>query len=410
MTVRGMVILGAGECGARAAFALRENGYDGPVTLIGNETHLPYERPPLSKATLIDEPGHKPIAPVEKYREADIALRLGTTVEAILPAEGRIALADGDRLAFDKLLLAIGSRPRRLPENGPSHGHVKYLRTFDDAVDIRSSLGPGKRLVIVGAGFIGLELAATARTLGTAVTVVEAQPRVLMRGVPEAIAGVIAARHAAEGVDLRVGIGISAIKEDDAAAHIELADGTVLTVDTVVVGIGALPNTALAEAAGLDIENGIAVDDRLRTTAPNVFAAGDCCSFPLPVYGGRRVRLEAWRNAQDQGNLAARNMLGGNEAISSIPYFWSDQYDLTLQVSGLSDGAATTVRRDIGAEAFLLFHLDADGVLLAASGIGRGNSVGRDIKLAERLVAARSRLDAAALASPDIRLKSLLAA
>ncbi|MCB1447146.1 MAG: FAD-dependent oxidoreductase, partial [Rhizobiaceae bacterium] len=250
----------------------------------------------------------------------------------------------------------------------------------------------------------------TARTLGTAVTVVEAQPRVLMRGVPEAIAGVIAARHAAEGVDLRVGIGISAIKEDDAAAHIELADGTVLTVDTVVVGIGALPNTALAEAAGLDIENGIAVDDRLRTTAPNVFAAGDCCSFPLPVYGGRRVRLEAWRNAQDQGNLAARNMLGGNEAISSIPYFWSDQYDLTLQVSGLSDGAATTVRRDIGAEAFLLFHLDADGVLLAASGIGRGNSVGRDIKLAERLVAARSRLDAAALASPDIRLKSLLAA
>lgn len=165
----------------------------------------------------------------------------------------------------------------------------------------------------------------------------------------------------------------------------------------------------MAEAAGIDLDNGIAVDETLSTSAPNVFAAGDCCSFPLPVYGGRRVRLEAWRNARDQGALAARNMLGANEVINSIPYFWSDQYDLTLQVAGLADGAATTVRRDVDGDAFLLFHLNADGVLVAASGIGRGLTVARDIKLAERLIASKVVPNPVALASPDVRLKTLLA-
>lgn len=410
MTDGGMVILGAGECGARAAFALRENGYAGPITLIGNERHLPYERPPLSKSTLIDEPGHKLVAAEERYAEAGIDLRLGTVVDAIAPAAGFVTLADSERVLFDKLLLATGARPRRLPESATPKGHIKYLRTFDDAVDIRSRLGSGKRLAIVGAGFIGLELAATARALGTKVTVLEAQPRVLMRGVPAQIAEVIRLRHSAEGVDLRCGTSIKSIVEDDNEARITFADGGVLEVDTVVVGIGALPNADLAEAAGIKTENGIAVDDTLRTSAENVFAAGDCCSFPLTLYGGRRVRLEAWRNAQDQGSLAARNMLGGHETISAVPYFWSDQYDLTLQVVGLADGAARIVERKVDENAFILFHLDGDGILIAASGIGRGNGIGRDIKLAERMTAIRTKVSAEALASPDIRLKTLLAA
>lgn len=410
MSAAGMVIIGAGECGACAAFALRDNGYEGAVTLIGNETHLPYERPPLSKSTLADAAGHKPVAPAEAYRNAGIDIRLGAMVETISPGDSALTLSDGERIPFEKLLLATGARPRRLPENGPTFGRIKYLRTFDDAVDIRACIGPGRRLAIVGAGFIGLELAATARALGSDVVVVEAQARVLQRGVPEAIAAVIAARHLEEGVALRCGVGIATLTESDQGIEIVLADGSAFKVDTVVVGIGAAPNVALAEAAGLQVDNGIAVDETLRTSAPNVFAAGDCCSFPLPIYGGRRVRLEAWRNARDQGSLAAKNMLGGSETIAAVPYFWSDQYDLTLQVVGLSEGAVTTVRRDLDGEAFLLFHLNKEGVLLSASGIGRGLTVARDIKLAERIVASRARPDPVALASPDVRLKSLLTA
>lgn len=350
------------------------------------------------------------MAPEDRYAEAGINLRLATVVDAIEPAAGFVTLADGERVMFDKLLLATGARPRRLPESASPKGHIKYLRTFDDAVDIRSRLGSGKRLAIVGAGFIGLELAATARALGTKVAVLEAQPRVLMRGVPAEIAEVIRLRHSAEGVDLRCGASIKSIEEDDNKATITFADGGVLKVDTVVVGIGALPNIDLAEAAGIKTENGIAVDDTLRTSAENVFAAGDCCSFPLTLYRGRRVRLEAWRNAQDQGSLAVRNMVGGRETISAVPYFWSDQYDLTLQVVGMADGAARVVERKVDADAFILFHLDVEGVLLAASGIGRGNSIGRDIKLAERMIASRMRVNADALASPEVRLKTLLAA
>jgi 3-phenylpropionate/trans-cinnamate dioxygenase ferredoxin reductase subunit len=410
MTTPGTVIVGAGECGARAAFALRENGCQGPITLLGSERHLPYERPPLSKSTLLDVEGHKPIAAMDKYTDANIDLRLGSTVEAIRSDEHAVVLTDGTTLAYDKLLLATGARPRRLPVGGPSHGRVKYLRTFDDAVDLKSGLGVGKRLAIIGAGFIGLELAATARALGTTVSVIEPRSRVLMRGVPEPIAEVIASRHKAEGVDIRCGTGLSSLAESTEAVILTLSDGSTLTADIVIVGIGAVPNAELAAASGIAVENGIAVDATLRTNLDDIFAAGDCCSFPLPLYGDRRLRLEAWRNAQDQGNLAARNMLGGNETISAVPYFWSDQYDLTLQVAGLADGATEHVRRDADNGAFLLFHLGADGRLLAASGIGPGTAIGRDIKLAEKLIANGVKVSPDALASPDVRLKSLLAA
>jgi 3-phenylpropionate/trans-cinnamate dioxygenase ferredoxin reductase subunit len=233
---------------------------------------------------------------------------------------------------------------------------------------------------------------------------------VLKRGVPEEIAEVIAERHREEGVAIRCGVAIAALEEDDKEARIRLASGETITADVICVGIGALPNIALAADAGLTIDNGIAVDDRLQTSAPDVYAAGDCCSFPLTLYGGRRVRLESWRNAQEQGTLAAANMLGANEPISAVPWFWSDQYDFTLQIAGLADGATSVLRRDLGDGAFLLFHLDDAGRLLAASGIGRGNVVARDIRLAEMLIAARAHPDPSALTSSNIKLKSLLAA
>lgn len=404
----GMVIVGAGECGARAALALREHGCDGPVTLVGDEPHLPYERPPLSKdAMMADTPAVKAIASEAELADKSITHLRPVTVASVDRAAKRVKLADGGELAYEKLLLATGATPRRLPMPGLGARCV-YLRTFSDALAIRQHLKPQSRIVIVGGGFIGLELAAAARRLGAAVTVVEAQPRILMRGVPAEIAAIVHAAHLAHGVEIVCGTGIAAIDDDGQKVRLTLSNGRRTDADLAIIGIGAMPVIGLAEQAGLRIENGIAVDAMLRTSDPSIFAAGDCCSFPLPIYGGRRVRLEAWRNAQDQGVLAAKNMLGHDEAVSSVPWFWSDQYDLTLQIAGLSDEASSVVRRDLGGDAFILFHLAEDGRLVAASGIGPDNAVARDIRLAEMLIAKGARPDPVDLASPDVKLKKLL--
>lgn len=403
------VIVGAGECGARAAFALREKGFDGTLTLIGSETHLPYERPPLSKEALVAGAGPKFVAEPERYVEAGIDLLLGRTVSRIDRVAKRVVLGDGTVVPYDRLLLATGARPRTLP--GAAHGgRILALRSHDDAARIREHLVEGSPIAILGGGFIGLELAASARKLGASVTLVEGLPRVLTRGVPTEIAEIVASRHAAEGVDILCEAKVAGVEERAGEVVISLGDGRVVSANLLVVGIGAVPNTELAEAAGLTVENGIAVDGLLRSSDPDIFAAGDCTSYPLPLYGDRRIRLESWRNAQEQGRLAAANMLGGADVHAAVPWFWSDQYDMTLQIAGLADGAVSTVRRDMGEGAFILFHLDAEGRLIAASGIGPGNAVARDIRLAEMLIAARLHPDPAALAAPDTKLKKLLAA
>ncbi|MER8906500.1 FAD-dependent oxidoreductase [Mesorhizobium sp. M0854] len=407
---KGMVIIGAGECGGRAALALRELGYDGPVTLVGDEPHLPYERPPLSKDAMVaDAPLIKAIASDAILAERSIRHIHSVLAVAIDRTAHVVRLSDGSALAYDKLLLATGSVPRKLPMPGLG-GRCVYLRTFNDALAIRAHLSAGNRIAIVGGGFIGLELAAAARRLGAAVTIIEAQPRILMRGVPAEIAGVIHQAHEAEGVKILCGEGIAAIADDGAEVRIALAGGYDIVADLAVIGIGAVPVTGLAAEAGLTVDNGVAVDAELRTSDPDVFAAGDCCSFPLAIYGDKRVRLEAWRNAQEQGALAARNMLGAGEAHAAVPWFWSDQYGLTLQIAGLSDEGRSIVRRDLGDGAFILFHLAEDGRLVAASGIGAGNAVARDIRLAEMLIAKQARPAPEALGSQTIKLKSLLAA
>ena len=400
----GMVIVGAGMAGHRAVISLRASGYEGSITLVGEEIHLPYDRPPLSKASIAEESEPAPLWLMDEgiARSLKADLRLGVAASKIERGERKLLLQDGSSVTYDKLLLATGAKPR--PLRVPGGEHALLLRNFEDTLELRKHFQPEKRIAIIGGGFIGLELASSAIKRGCHVTLVEAQPRILMRGVPEEIARIVHDRHVSAGVTMLTGAGLSSIN----ATSVVLADGREIAADTVVAGIGAAPDIRLAETCGLTIDNGIAVDETLRTSDPNIYAAGDCCSFPHPLYGNQRIRLEAWRNAQDQGSMAGENMLGAGRTYQAVPWFWSDQYELSLQVAGLAPASGETVRRQTGPETVILFHLDGDGRLLAASGIGPGNSVARDIKLAEMLIARRAQPSPQGLADASVPLKSLL--
>lgn len=400
----GMVIIGAGMAGHRAVISLRAGNYEGPITLIGEEALMPYDRPPLSKASIADEAEPAPVWLMDEGIAASLKadVRRGAAAKAIDRQSRTVVLADGGKVPFAKLLLATGAKPRKL--SLPGGDHALLLRNFEDALLLRQRFLPGKRIVIIGGGFIGLELASSAARRGSKVTLIEALPRILMRGVPEAIASIVHARHMTAGVDMLTGTAIAVLE----SGAVVLADGRRIAADAIVAGIGAAPDVSLATAAGLTLDNGIAVDGTLQTNDSDIYAAGDCCSFPHSLFGGRRIRLEAWRNAQDQGSLAAENMLGAGKAYKAVPWFWSDQYDLSLQVAGLSDAGARTVERRSSPDTLLLFHLDENGTIKGASGIGPGNSIARDVKLAEMLIAREARPDAAALADPAIQLKTLL--
>ncbi len=363
----------------------------------------------MSKATIVSEaaPAIPAIGDAGGLSELAIEHLRGVAVTSIDRAARVLALSDGGALAYDKLLLATGARPRRLSVVGAEA--AVYLRNFDDAIALRGHLGASRKIAIVGGGFIGLELASSACALGCEVTVIEAAPRILMRGVPLDIADMLARRHQAAGVELATGAAIAAISRVGDAYTVALADGRKVEADCVIAGIGAAPEVSLAALAGLATDNGIAVDGRLQTSDPHIYAAGDCASFPHPLYGGRRIRLEAWRNAFDQGAFVARSMLGAADGYQSVPWFWSDQHDVTLQIAGLVDEGRETVMRDLGEGAFMLFHLDGDSRLAAASAVGPLSKVGREVRLAEMLVARRMKLERQALASPAVKLKSLLA-
>ncbi len=401
-----MVIIGAGMAGARAVVNLRASGWQGAITLIGEETLLPYDRPPLSKSMITDEAEPAPVWLLQDSVVASLDARVitGNRAVAIDRLVKAVELEDGERISYDKLLLATGAAPRRLTVTG---GELVYtLRNYGDGDHLRNRLRASASAAIIGGGFIGLEVAASARKLGCRVALIEAQPRILMRGVPEDVASVIHARHAEAGVSLHVGTGLSAVE----TGGVVLADGRKIEAEIVIAGIGAAPEVALATQAGLDIDNGIACDATLRTSDPDIYAAGDCCSFPHDLFGGKRIRLESWRNASDQANVATENMLGGTKTYTAVPWFWSDQYDLSLQIAGLPGDAVSTVRRTVSDSAVLIFHLDGSGRLVAASGVGQGNAVARDIKLSEMLIGKRAAPDAASLADPGVSLKKLLQA
>jgi len=411
MSEFGMVIVGAGEVGARTAIELRMQGWNGSITLIGEEQSAPYERPPLSKDCLLMEGDPSPtfILDEEKLAQNNIDFLSGSAVVEIDRNNYFVVLNNGRQIGYKRLLLATGARPRKLSLEGNDVSNVLYLRTFADALALRSQLDAGKHVAIIGGGFIGLEVAASAIQRGCLVTLVEVAPRILMRGVPEEIASMVERRHREAGVNFKMGVGISNIETDNGRQVIVLADGTSLHCDIIIAGIGAIPETSLAAKSGLEIENGVRVNELLQTSDPHIFAAGDCCSFPHLLYDGKRIRLEAWRNAQDQGIHAAHNMLGAEKAYAAVPWFWSDQYDLTLQVTGLPDQGEKTVIRDLGNSGMIFFHFSSDGKLVAASGIGTA-AIAKDIRIAEMLIEKQGVLDLEVFEKPEVKLKSLLKA
>ena len=329
-----IAVVGGGVAAATAAEELRARGHEGEIDIFGAEPHLPYNRPPLSKALLLgtEEDDSIFVHNAQWYADQSVSLHLGEAVTG-LDLDRRQVLVGSAAHAYDRLLLATGSRPRRLDAADQS-GRVAYLRTLEDSLALREAFGPGQHVVIVGAGWIGLEVAAAARTAGSRVTVIESLELPLLRVLGPEIATAFAALHRAHGVDLRLHATIESFTQADAGQTVvRLADGSQSTADLVIVGIGVVPNDALAVAAGLAVNNGVLVDEQLRTSNPHVFAVGDIANQQHPALG-HRIRVEHWDTAIEQARVAAQNMLGGDEDYARLPYFFTDQYDLGMEYVG----------------------------------------------------------------------------
>ncbi len=405
MTTSNIVILGGGQAGCETAVELRKQGFDGRVVIVGEEPQYPYKRPPLSKAYLAGTADAAALAVMrpENLEKVSIEVLRGVRAERIDRDARTVVLSDGQSLAYDKLILATGGRARPLPTPGADRANVFPLRTIADVDRIRPYCREGQRVCIVGGGFIGLEVAAVCRKLGLHVTVLEGLPRVLARVTVPEVSAFFERIHREAGVDLRTGVQIDRFDGEQEASEVVLADGERIATDFVVVGIGLLPNTELAEAAGLAVDNGIVVDAWARTNDPDILAAGDCSNFPS-AFLGRRVRLESVQNAMEQARAAARTAVGKPEVYDPVPWFWSDQYDLKLQMVGLSAGFdRMVVRGDLDGRSFAAFYLK-EGRLIAADTVGRP----QDFMFARKLVAAAAVIDADALADEAVALKTLM--
>jgi len=401
------VIVGASLCGAKAAETLRQEGFDGNVILIGQEAERPYERPPLSKDYLRGEADAKPYVHDESfYEEHGIELRLSTTVEAIEPDTGRLTLAGGEQLEFTRLLLATGAQPRRLPIPGADLDGVLTLRTVEDSDAIRERIDAGGRLVTIGAGWIGAEVAASARQRGCEVTIVEMSELPLERVLGPEVGAIYRDIHVDQGVTYIGRAAVESIEGSDGrATGVKLGNGTVLEADFVVAGVGVSPRTSLAEGAQLATDNGVLVDEYLQTSSRAVFAAGDVANAMHPFYG-QRIRVEHWANALNQGPAAARNMLGQAVAYEELPYFFSDQYDVGMEYSGY----ATTwdevlFRGDPASREFIAFWIESDVVVA-----GMNVNVWDVNEHVQALIRARRPVQRARLADPDVPLEELVAA
>jgi 3-phenylpropionate/trans-cinnamate dioxygenase ferredoxin reductase subunit len=367
------VIVGASLAGAKAAEALREEGFGGSVVLIGDEAERPYERPPLSKDYLLGKAERDTIYvhPASWYAENGVELRLGVPVAGVDRAAREVALADGSRTGYAKLLLATGSSPRRIPVPGADADGVLYLRRVADSEKIKAAFLSASRVAVIGAGWIGLETAAAARAAGTEVTVMEAAELPLLRVLGAEAAQVFAGLHREHGVDLRCGVQVSEITGAGGRADgVRLTDGSHVAADVVIVGVGITPNTQLAEAAGLETGNGVVVDAGLRSSDPDIFAAGDVAHAYHPLLG-RHIRVEHWYNALHQPQTAARAMLGQDVAYDHVPYFYTDQYDLGMEYAGYVEPGGydqVVFRGDVDKREFIAFWL-AGGRVLAGMNV-----------------------------------------
>jgi 3-phenylpropionate/trans-cinnamate dioxygenase ferredoxin reductase subunit len=391
------VIVGGGQAASQAVQTLRQQGFTGSVTLIGEEPHLPYQRPPLSKKYLAGE------LPRERlflrhaafYAEKAVTLELGRRAMELDLGKHTVRLDDGRSLTYDRLLLATGSAVRTLPIEGVELAGVHYLRTIADVDAIAARLAPGARVLLVGAGYIGLEVAAVTAQRGFAVTVVEALDRVMARTVAPQVSAFYDRYHRERGVAIHYGAAVRAFHGTDRVSAVELIDGRRLDCDVAIIGIGVVPNVSLARAAGLPCENGIVVDEHARTVDEHVFAAGDCTNQPLGPFG-RRVRLESVPNAIHQAKVAASGMLGSPTTYSEVPWFWSDQYDLKLQIAGLSTGYdEVAIRPGASSHSFAAYYL-AHGKVIAVDAVNSPH----DFMNGKKLVAAGAALTAAEIADP----------
>ena len=405
MSDKHVVIVGAGHAGGRAAEALRAAGHTGRVTLVGTEKHPPYERPPLSKELLAGAIEHAKtyINPEAFYTEKDIALRLGTTVGAIDRKNQRIELGNGETLPYDALLLTTGARARKLPLPGGDGQRVFYLRDIDDSLALRGKLTEGVRIAVIGAGFIGLEVAAIARKRGAQVTVLELAPQPLARVAAPELGAYLATLHRAKGVDLRTGVKVTAIEDTGNELRIIIDGSEPVIADYAAIGIGAQPNVELAQAAGIETRDGIIVDQFGRSSDAAVFAAGDVTRHFNPLLG-RHVRLEAWQNAQNQGIAVAKIIAGGEQAFSEVPWFWTDQYETNLQTAGAPDKWDRVIFRGEPTDpGFTLFQL-LDGKVVAAVTVNNA----RDMRFGRMLIQNGKIVDPALLSDKTTKLQDLV--
>jgi 3-phenylpropionate/trans-cinnamate dioxygenase ferredoxin reductase subunit len=398
-----VVIVGAGHASVQAVDTLRREGHAGPLVLVGDEPYLPYNRPPLSKKYLAGELERDRLwlRGSQYYQQHRVDTRLGLRVTAIDRGTQRLRLADGGELGYDKLILCVGSTARRLDVPGHDLAGIHCLRTIADVDAIRADLAGARRMVVVGGGYIGLEAAACARQLGLEVTVLEMAPRVMARVVAPQISEFYQRRHEREGVRICCNVAVTAFTGSGRVSAVRCGEQE-FPADVVIVGVGILPDVTLAAAAGLRCDNGVWVDEQCRTSDPNVFAAGDCTNHPSVRYG-RRVRLESVDNAVEQARTAAASICGKPARHEHVPWFWSDQYDVKLQIAGLCEGYDQTVLRgDPASGSFALYYF-AGEELLAVDAV---NSM-RDFMTAKRWLAERKRPDPARLADSTIDLKTL---
>jgi 3-phenylpropionate/trans-cinnamate dioxygenase ferredoxin reductase component len=404
-----IVIVGGSLGGARAAEALRTEGFAGPVVLIGSEQEIPYERPPLSKDYLMGRQGRDKLyaQPREWYGEHDVDLRLGTTVTRVDPAARQVVTDGGDQVRYSKLLLTTGSSPRKLPvPGGRLDSGVLYLRTVQDSDRLRAAIEGASRVVVIGAGWIGLETAAAARTAGAEVTVLEMAELPLLRILGREVAEVFARLHADHGVDQRYGVQVAEITSTHGRADgVRLGDGSRVPADIVIVGVGITPNTELASAAGLEVDDGIVTDASLRTSAPDIYAAGDVANAFHPLLG-KHIRVEHWSNARHQPVAAAKAMLGQDVSYDRVPYFFTDQYDLGMEYAGYVEPGQyerVVFRGDVAGREFIAFWLGAGGRVLAGMNVNIW-----DVNDAiAALVRSQHPVSPDALADPSVPLDSL---
>jgi 3-phenylpropionate/trans-cinnamate dioxygenase ferredoxin reductase subunit len=401
-----IVIAGAGHAAGQVAATLRQQDFEGPILLVGDEPYLPYQRPPLSKGFLAGKTSAERLHLKAEnfYDDHQIDVKLQTKITAIDRDKKALKIEDGDDIAYDKLVLALGSRVKELPVEGARLKSVYYLRSIEDVERIRPEMDVGRRLVIIGAGYIGLEAAAVARSLGLDVTVIEMADRVMSRVVSPEISDFYQIEHTSKGVKLRLSTSVTALRGKKRVKRVEITGGEEIRADFVIVAIGILPNTELAEQAGLKVRDGIVVDEQCLTSDKDIFAVGDCTSHPNDIYG-RRLRLESVHNAVEQAKTAANNLCGIETRYSQVPWFWSDQYDLKLQIAGLSEGYDDVVIRGNPADkSFACLYLK-DNRLIAVDAV----NAPKDFVQSKPLIAGHAVLSADKLADSETSLKDIAA-